>query len=289
MQHNGSSLVLHHQLGGYREFTPPAALAACCESVWLYRTPPVAEDAVHRVLPDLSLNIEFIYHRAASGEICDARLFASGSSTAPQLAGFSPGCEIAAVKMKLEWMSAALGVGPEDLQDSSIPLADLEPRLADAFMAGLSASETIEATTARLIATTARHMNRRQDRYQKSRRIAARALDVVRWTRGRCDVGYIASQMGCSARYLRRVVERDAHVSLKTYAQTVRLLHAITMADMLPAQRVSWAMVAVDAGYFDQSHLIRECRAICGLTPRDILRERRSETDDAPLQPMPVM
>ena len=29
----------------------------------------------------------------------------------------------------------------------------------------------------------------------------------------------------------------------------------------------AWARVAVDAGYFDQSHLVREYRALCGLTP----------------------
>jgi AraC-like DNA-binding protein len=62
------------------------------------------------------------------------------------------------------------------------------------------------------------------------------------------------------------------------YARTVRLLRAVTIADAYPAAHaISWAKVAADSGFYDQSHLIRECHALCGLTPGEILMERRTE------------
>jgi AraC-like DNA-binding protein len=283
MRLHDAALLLQHRLGGYRQFTPPAALARSCEAVWLYRTPPVGADAVHRVLPDPALNITFAYRRDARGQICDASLVAAGPTTTPHVADFTPGCEIVAIKMKLEWIRAALGIDPADIQDSAVTVHAVEPRLADAFMAGLSGRETIEAATTRLMTIVSDHLAGRQLRDYPTQRVAAHALDMVRRSHGRCDVGYIAGQVGFSTRYLRRVVDRDACVSLKSYAQTVRLVRAITMADMLPPGRLSWAMVAVEAGYFDQAHLIRECRAVCGLTPGQVLEERRSEVDDAPL------
>jgi AraC-like DNA-binding protein len=283
MRLHDSALVLQHRLGGYRQFAPPAALARSCEAVWVYRTPPLGAGAVHRVLPDPALDIVFAYRRDSYGHILDAGLFAGGPTTTPHLAAFRPGREIVAIKMKLEWMRAALGLEPADIQDATVMMSAVEPRLADAFLGGLSGRETIETATTWLITTVTRHLAGRERSDHRTRRVAAHALDIMRLTHGRCDVGYVAGQMGFSTRYIRRAVDRNAHVSLKAYAQTVRLVRAITMADTLPPGRLSWARVAIEAGYFDQAHFIRECRAVCGLTPGQVLEERRSEADDAPL------
>jgi AraC-like DNA-binding protein len=40
-----------------------------------------------------------------------------------------------------------------------------------------------------------------------------------------------------------------------------------------------WARIAAAAGFADQSHLIRECTALTGLTPGEVHRERRSEAE----------
>jgi AraC-like DNA-binding protein len=36
--------------------------------------------------------------------------------------------------------------------------------------------------------------------------------------------------------------------------------------------RPGWAAVAADAGFYDQSHLANEFRALCGLTPTAFLQ-----------------
>jgi AraC-like DNA-binding protein len=72
------------------------------------------------------------------------------------------------------------------------------------------------------------------------------------------------------------MVHRDAGVCLKAYARTLRLLHAVTTADR-SAQPPAWARVAAESGFFDQSHLVRDFRALCGLTPSQVYRERRAE------------
>jgi methylphosphotriester-DNA--protein-cysteine methyltransferase len=85
---------------------------------------------------------------------------------------------------------------------------------------------------------------------------------------------------GLSLRHLRRTARQDSGIPLKLYARLVRLVHAVTAADRLPAGLpIEWARVAIGAGYYDQPHLIRECRAISGLALGELMRERRREAD----------
>jgi AraC-like DNA-binding protein len=47
----------------------------------------------------------------------------------------------------------------------------------------------------------------------------------------------------------------------------------VRVADAEPEP--AWADLAYDAGYYDQAHLIREVRALSGLTPVRLHAERR--------------
>lgn len=60
-------------------------------------------------------------------------------------------------------------------------------------------------------------------------------------------------------------------------AVRVRFLHAVIAADR--AVDPGWARLAADAGFCDQSHLVRESRALCGLSPGEVHRERRAEAE----------
>jgi methylphosphotriester-DNA--protein-cysteine methyltransferase len=91
---------------------------------------------------------------------------------------------------------------------------------------------------------------------------------------------------GAGLRQLRRDARRDSGIPLKLYARLLRLVHVFTAIDRSPAAApIQWARVAISAGYYDQPHLIRECRAITGLSPSVVMRERRGETDpgDGPI------
>ena len=248
-------MVLQHRLGGYREYSAPPTLAPYCEAVWTYKTPSQLVGAVHRVLPDPAVNIELMYLRDAAGHVSEPKLVLGGPIVTPQVAGFEPGREIVALKVKLEW---------------SVELVESLPRLARVVLDRLSHTLTIEEATELLIANVAQR--------PRVPGMAARALDIVRRTKGKCAIENVADRLRVSPRHLRREVEREAGVTLKTYARTLRLLRAMTIADAYPVARpISWASVAADIGYYDQSHLIRECHALCGLTPGEILNERRTE------------
>lgn len=47
---------------------------------------------------------------------------------------------------------------------------------------------------------------------------------------------------------------------------------------------LDWPKVAVDAGYFDQVHLIRDFRAFSGMTPLDDRASALTERNHVPLE-----
>jgi len=83
-------------------------------------------------------------------------------------------------------------------------------------------------------------------------------------------VSTVAAQLGWSRR---RLIERCGSVLGITPKMFGRIARYRRVLADLPQDR-SWADRAFDAGYCDQSHMIRDFSAFTGLTPADYVRER---------------
>jgi AraC-like DNA-binding protein len=57
-------------------------------------------------------------------------------------------------------------------------------------------------------------------------------------------------------------------VSPKVFARVVRLGRVIERVRAVPAEApINWSTLALDLGYYDQSHLVDEFREMTGVTP----------------------
>lgn len=88
------------------------------------------------------------------------------------------------------------------------------------------------------------------------------------------SVRAVAAELGLSERHLRRVFGEAVGLGPKTFARIGRFRRAMRSA--IEQAPTSWAHLAAEAGYYDQAHLITECRAIAGVTPRALLDELRT-------------
>jgi AraC-like DNA-binding protein len=84
-------------------------------------------------------------------------------------------------------------------------------------------------------------------------------------------VAAVAKDLGISERHLRRVFREEVGMSPKDFFSLVRFERALEAARR--ARDSSWSDIAVDAGYYDQAHLIADFRSIAGATPRAFLAE----------------
>jgi len=264
--------ALRHATGGYREYAPPDALAMFAEACWTHLAPrSVVAGAAHRVLPELSLSLGFDVVRDERGRPIEGAPVIIGPKLQPQIFPIVANRELTAVRLKPEWVGPMLGIDALDFDSQVVDLHAVRPAIADALHDALwkthSAAASIDILAEALLRFRASATGPAPS--------AASALDAVRRTAGSVLCDRIAARAGVSPRHLRRQVHDAMGVSPKRYARTLRLNRAMRLADR--SGHPLWADVAVAAGYCDQSHLIRECLAVTGGSPRQLHGERRRQ------------
>ncbi|HEX3714244.1 MAG TPA: DUF6597 domain-containing transcriptional factor [Trebonia sp.] len=238
---------------GYAEWQPPAALRALVACLWASVTPDGA-DRAGLVLPDACSDL--IWEQGVGGSV-------AGPDTGPVRTLTGAGTVIVGVRFRPGAGAGALGVPLSELRDRRVPLADLLPgpagRLSAALEPAAAAARMLDVA-GRLVAGAAAdpavaHAAARL------RDPAARAEDI-------------AVQAGLSERQLRRRCHAAAGYGPKTLQRVFRFQRFVRLVDAA-TQPPDLAGAAAAAGYADQPHLTRECRALAGCTPAELYRLRR--------------
>lgn len=87
------------------------------------------------------------------------------------------------------------------------------------------------------------------------------------------DVGSVASlvdKSGYSQRQINRLCHRFLGMNLKTYTRLQRFKQ---ISRLLKKHKGNWATLALNAGYYDQSHMLRDFSQFAGTSPSDYLRQ----------------
>jgi AraC-like DNA-binding protein len=90
------------------------------------------------------------------------------------------------------------------------------------------------------------------------------------------DIADIARDIGWSRKHLADRVRDAVGVGPRCFRRLLRF-QALTRAVGNGAGQPNWAALALDAGYCDQSHMIREFREFSGLTPTAYIARRRPD------------
>jgi len=102
---------------------------------------------------------------------------------------------------------------------------------------------------------------------------------AIQRSRGNLRVDQLADELGWSRKRL-AVHARDAFgLTTKRLARIARFHHAIDLAGVGP--RPDWAGIAIDCGYADQAHLVRDFTIFAGTSPE---RWRSRENESPPKQ-----
>jgi AraC-like DNA-binding protein len=99
------------------------------------------------------------------------------------------------------------------------------------------------------------------------------AMSVLVQSRGRKAIGQLAADTGWSHKHLITQFKRQVGMTPKMAA---RLIRFETVRRRLARGSHGWARIAAEAGYSDQSHLVREFRQFSGLTPTAFVEGNQS-------------
>jgi len=241
----------------YAEHEPLAALRPFVRCLWTLRAP--AGGGAERVLPDGCP--ELIFNRA------DPFAGSAGVQPLVMVVGQIPrhieirptgAVDLLGVRFEPAGLHALLGAPMDALLDARVEFDAVDARLRraldDAAHRGLSALQ--EALL---------------DRIRPQRLRAAAAVAAIVRGAPRVD------GLGLPARTLERRFRREVGLPPKRLARIVRFHAVVRTLDR--GRPPDWARLAVDGGYFDQAHLIRDFREFAGMTPGAYLRERQQMAD----------
>jgi AraC-like DNA-binding protein len=99
-------------------------------------------------------------------------------------------------------------------------------------------------------------------------RVVGAAVRAISDARGAIRIGELARALAISRDRLEKRFRQSVGASPKQLAQILRVRHAIDLC----RSGSSLTLAAIDAGYFDQSHFIREFRMFTGEAPRRFFR-----------------
>ncbi len=80
------------------------------------------------------------------------------------------------------------------------------------------------------------------------------------------DIAHIADDVGWSRKHLAATVRDAVGVGPRSFRRLLRFQKLTGLVGATPSYP-DWADLAVDAGYYDQSHMIREFREFSGISP----------------------
>lgn len=98
----------------------------------------------------------------------------------------------------------------------------------------------------------------------------AREASRLRQARGNVSIQDLADAAGLSLRHFQRRFRQLTGLNPKHYARVCRIGHAVHRKEVNP--EVSWTQLALEAGYSDQPHFIRDFKALTGSLPSEFLR-----------------
>ena len=137
-------------------------------------------------------------------------------------------------------------------------MEDLSPILARNLYRAMESPDPIACVEAALLPARASDI------------LVAEAVRRITVAQGGSDLAALARKLGVSIRQLERRFHKEVGLPPKLFCRMQRLNNVFRA---LGQPTLNWVDMAVSCGYYDQAHLIRDCKSLTGSTPALLLAE----------------
>ncbi len=252
-------------MDGYRELVPPPALRPWVATFWTWE----GGGGAHRVLPDGCIDVLFSLRRGGTSE--SSRLEIVGTMTRSLEVIHNDAPLLVGVRFKPGGARAFLGGMP------AAELTDQSPALAEVWGedARILEERLVETTTfadrLRLFESALLDRLRQGGESLRDPLVEAAVMRLEVAGDG-VDVPRLSAEVGLGPRQLRRRFLDAVGIPPKRLARILRFQRVLE--EVVASGGKDWTDLALDAGYYDQAHMIRDFREWTGLSPSRYLAER---------------
>lgn len=247
----------------------PPRLAPWVERFWYSEGTTGA--ARERLLPNGLLEMAVCLgdpHRLVVGRGSETlRACLTGLQTSAVVIGHPDWHRVLGLRLRPAGAYALLSRPMSEVSGYTVDLPDLLGSAARELTDRCHAADSVETCFARAAAWVC-------DRVRRARTVdpaVAWIMARVEESGGRVPIAELRDHSGLSKTRLGALFREQVGVLPKAYARIVRFRRALALLDAEPS---SLAEAALDAGYYDQSHMTTEFRELGGLTPREFVAQR---------------
>jgi AraC-like DNA-binding protein len=262
----------------YQEFLPHPALGSHVECLWVARAPALAAGRMHthRVLPD---NCVDILWQDGGGPG-----FAVGMMSGAILVSCERPVRTVAVRFKPGAAGLFLHLPLQALTDQRADIDQLwgrsdAERLADGLwsvdLPERARLDLIEAELIRRLWAVQRDGERDGLAPTVGALLVGRALAAIDASNGTLRIDQLASNLGVSRQHFAAQFRQRVGLTPKLYARISRFRRATALLRQPSTSNsgsTDWAQLALECGYFDQSHLIHDFQEFAGSAPQQFLQ-----------------
>jgi AraC-like DNA-binding protein len=265
----------------YRQIRPSAAVGRYVEFYWILEDSNAAS-GVQRIVPDgrpgLILNFANPFESYAKRAWRrQPECFLIGQITGPLLLRPSGPAGMLGVQFRPHGAAQLLGMPVHELTDSAIALDDLSQHLFKELDRVRERPSLMQAVVA---LDPILHALAKRSRVDHS--LVSHVVTDIEHAEGLISVKQAADRMGWSTRQLQRRFKEAVGISPKLFGRMLRFQRAFRAIEDPAAD---WVDTAVRCGYYDQAHLIRDCREFSGKTPAALI-DREIDLSRHFVQPM---
>ncbi|MDQ0085639.1 AraC-like DNA-binding protein [Variovorax boronicumulans] len=256
--------------GTLRAFSVGAALRGHVSHILLYReTFADGHEVRERVLPDGAVRLVFNLGDAPSaGEGEGLAVEAIGASAAPVVVRMRRKVEGLSVTLRPGAAAALLGLPVGEIGGSAVHLDALWQGEGTELLGRMAEAPDDAARVAMLHAVLQRRL-RDSSATAGNTAAAMHAAQLIAASDGRRSLREVATTVGVGERRLQQLFHAHVGLSPRAWSRLARM-HGCLRALRLQSSP-AWADVALDSGFYDQSHLVNEFRALCGVTPTEFM------------------
>jgi AraC-like DNA-binding protein len=269
------SILSHQNIAMFfRAYKPIAPLSDVIENIWIYRgfeSPRLKE----RIFPsgtfELVFNLRDNESRIHSSVQPNRYQRLSGAIASGPYVGFfladtAQEASVMGVHFKPGGAFPFLGFSAYELTDTHIDLEAVWGRGAAEIREQLSAALSSIRRFQLLENSLLSHLSRPLEHHPA----VSLALDRFRLGNSRAVVRKLAREAGLSDRRFIDVFNSEVGLKPKLFNRVQRFQRVL--AQVHRTSSPDWGQLALEHGYFDQSHLIRDFLAFSGFSPADYLR-----------------
>lgn len=265
----------------YRSFIPPMALRNIVKCIWVLED----ADSLHaneyeKILPDGSPEMLFHYGERFKKKNRDGEDFQQRSFLFGQLTSFielkpTGSVGVLGIKFHPHGLFQLTGIPQWQLNDQAIDLVNIFPRQYAETEEKIWSASSIEERVLFAENFLLHELNTLSMKRKKDHQSIAFALQQLINPFSRKDNNTIASSLHISKRELERRFSDQVGLSPAQYAKIIRFQYIFQVKEKMQ----SLTELALAAGYYDQSHFIRDFKAIAGVNPGTFFKQEAKLTE----------